>query len=307
MVCLKITVIYNPTSGKGIKKDILKRVEEVFVKNGHEVNFMKTEYPKHAVEMMKTLKDTDLVISMGGDGTFSEVTRGNLTRKKPLILAHIPIGTTNDVGAMYGYGKDIIKNIEDLLKGAIVEIDICYLNDTPFIYSAGFGKFIRVSYDTPRKLKKKYGYLAYLVEGLKEFHGKTKLYDFEVEVGGEKILGRYSLILVSNANRIAGIDHFYKNVKLNDQQFEVLLCNISNKKDIIKGLIALATKKIDKVSGFEFYKTSKLTLTPLSNRELPFSLDGEKFVVESDKICFMPKRTMKIMIPKKNVESLMVQ
>ena len=45
----------------------------------------------------------DLVISVGGDGTFSEVMNGNLEREKQLVLAHLPVGTTNDIGHMYGF------------------------------------------------------------------------------------------------------------------------------------------------------------------------------------------------------------
>ena len=67
-----------------------------------------------------------------------------------------------------GYEKNIIKNLKLLLNGEEKDIDICLINGQPFVYVAGFGKFVNISYDTPRSLKKKYGYLAYLIEGLKE-------------------------------------------------------------------------------------------------------------------------------------------
>ena len=45
---------------------------------------------------------------------------------------------------------------------------------------------------------------------------QTKLYELEYEVDNEKYKGLYSLILISNANRIAGFNNIYKDVKLND-------------------------------------------------------------------------------------------
>lgn len=37
---------------------------------------------------------------------------GNFARKKRLTLCHLPSGTTNDIGAMWGYGKDIVSNLK---------------------------------------------------------------------------------------------------------------------------------------------------------------------------------------------------
>ncbi len=301
---MKVALIYNPTSGKGIKRSTIEQVLEVLRKHKCQIDIYRTEYPEHAIEITENLKDIDLVISMGGDGTFSEVVEGNVKRKSQLVVSHLPIGTTNDVGTMCGYGKNIIQNLEAMLNGKNVDIDICYLNDRPFLYCAGFGKFVKVSYDTPKKLKKKFGYLAYLMSGIKEFIVKTKLYDFVYEVNGEKIMGKYSFFLISNSNRIAGINNFYNDVKLNDGKFEVLFCNLSNKKDIIKGLIGLATKQITKVSGFEVHRTDNLKIISNEKNSLEFSLDGEKYLVESKKIIFSMKKKMKIRMPNKKLSIL---
>lgn len=301
---LKVALIYNPSSGKGINQSLLEKMDPIFQKYHYDPTYIQTEYAKHAEEIMESLTGFDLIISMGGDGTFSEVTCGNLKRRKPFVLAHIPVGTTNDIGAMYGYGKDPIKNLESLLEGVQIEVDVCTINKVPFVYSAAFGKFVNVAYDTPRYLKKKYGYFAYLKEGLKEFGKKTKSYDFEIQVDGEIIRGSYSFILISNANRIAGIPNFYENVKLNDKKFEVLLCSVTRKKDIIKGLLALKNKRITKVSGFDFYKTSSLQLKPLKKQDLEFSLDGEKYETKGP-ILFETKKTITLQVPKKNVKELM--
>ena len=53
--------------------------------------------------------------------------------------------------------------------------------------------------------------------------------DIEFEVNGTKHKGKYSLGIISNANRIAGINNFYKDVKLDDDTFEVLLCSIEKR------------------------------------------------------------------------------
>ena len=151
-------------------------------------------------------------MSFGGDGTFNEVMTGNFKRKEKLLLTHIPVGTTNDIGSMLGYNKNILYNVKTSLNGVVKNFDIGIINDRPFIYVAGFGKYTNISYETPRKAKKRIGHLAYIKEGIKATFQKTKLYDITYEIDGETYRGLFSLVLISNTNHIAGIKNIYKDV-----------------------------------------------------------------------------------------------
>ena len=300
------TIIYNPNSGHVFKTKYLKEYKKILTKNGYNPKFIGTQYSGHAKEIVNHLEPTDLVISMGGDGTFNEVMSGNLERKKPLILAHIPVGTTNDVGGMFGYGKDIKKNLKLLLDGTIKGMDICVINGRPFVYVAGFGKFMQIPYNTPRKLKKKYGYMAYLLEGVKDFFNPTKMYDITYKVNGIEKRGLYSFMLISNANRIAGINNFYKDVKLDDDQFEVLFCNFKRRVDIIKTFTILMTTDIERVSGVEFYKTNHLEIKFADYPKKAWCIDGEKLDRAVLNYEISNVRNVKIMMPKKNIDKIFV-
>lgn len=300
------TIIYNPNSGHVFKTKYLKEYKKILTKNGYNPKFIGTQYSGHAKEIVNHLEPTDLVISMGGDGTFNEVMSGNLERKKPLILAHIPVGTTNDVGVMFGYGKDIKKNLKLLLDGTIKGMDICVINGRPFVYVAGFGKFMQIPYNTPRKLKKKYGYMAYLLEGVKDFFYPTKMYDITYKVNGIEKRGLYSFMLISNANRIAGINNFYKDLKLDDDQFEVLFCNFKRRVDIIKTFTILMTTDIERVSGVEFYKTNHLEIKFADYPKKAWCIDGEKLDRAVLNYEISNVRNVKIMMPKKNIDKIFV-
>lgn len=296
-------LIYNPNSGKGINEKQLKKLEKVLLEYNYKSCIYKTEYKGHAKEIIECIPDTDLVISIGGDGTFNEILTGNFNRKKKLLISHIPVGTANDLGAMYGYGKNLVRNLRLLLNGTVKKIDICTINDKPFTYSAGTGKFVNISYDTPHELKKKYGYFAYLIEAVKDFNGPTKLYDITYKVDDKTVNGKFSFILISNANRIAGIQNFYKNIKLNDNKFEILLCDATAKKDIAKGFYKIRTSDITKANGFYFYKTNKFEV--IFNDKIPkWSLDGEKFVSDTNTFVIKTNKSMKVLLPKKNIKKL---
>lgn len=299
-------LIYNPNSGHVFKTKYLKEYKEILLKNDYNPKFIATCYQGHAKEIISHLEKVDLVISMGGDGTFNEIITGNLERKEPLIISHLPVGTTNDIGVMFGYGKDIKNNLKLLLNGCIKEMDICLINNQPFVYVAGFGKFMQVPYQTPRKLKKKYGYIAYLIEGIKDYFSPTKLYKIKYNVNGITKTGYYSFILISNANRIAGINNFYRNVKLDDDQFEVLLCNFNRRIDIIKTFSLLMTMDASKVSGVEFYKTNHLELEFDDYPKHGWCIDGEKLKYSTLKYDIKNVNHIKIMLPTKNIDKIFV-
>ena len=274
----KCILLYNPNSGKIKIKSYLKDIEKIINKHDYEVEIIPTKYKRHAIEIVKSLPNVDLVMSFGGDGTFNEVMTGNFKRKQKLLLTHIPVGTTNDIGAMLGYGKNILENVKLSLEGEVKKFDIGMINNHPFIYVAGFGKYTNISYETPRKLKEQIGHLAYIKEGVKAFFDKTKLYDISYEVDGEKYRGLFTLILVSNANHIAGVSNVYKDVKLDDNQLEVLFCNLKKKKDIIRSLYFLTKYDATKVPGLYFYRTSNIKIKINNPDNRSWCIDGEKLL-----------------------------
>ena len=300
----KCMVVYNPNSGKYNKEDTLPKIKKVLEENGYQVKMIDTKGKGDAIQIVSSCEYQDLLISIGGDGTFNEVMTGNFNRKERLVLCHLPSGTTNDIGAMWGYGRNMISNLKLALNGEIKRIDICTINNKPFVYSAGFGKFMNIPYETPRELKKRLGQLAYLKEGIKDFFRKIKLYDVSYEIDGEKYRGLFSFALITNANRVAGINNFYKDIKLNDNRFEVLLCNITRLKDIVRTLYFFALYDASKIPGFYFYKTDNMKIKFNNNLKKPLCIDGESFEDMSGVYQIKIDHDVYVLMPSKNIESL---
>lgn len=302
----KVLVIYNPNSGMHNIEDELPKIKNILSDNGYEVYIVKTKARGHATKIVSNSPYVDLVISIGGDGTFNEVMTGNFQRSDRLVLCHLPSGTTNDIGAMWGYGKNILNNLKLALDGEIKRIDMCTINGRPFVYTAGFGKFMNVPYDTPRELKKQLGHLAYVKVALKDFFRKVKLYDITYEINGEKYRGLFSFALITNANRVAGINNFYKDIKLNDNRFEILLCNITKLRDIIKTLYFFTIYDASKIPGFYFYKTDNMKIKFNKPIKKPLCIDGEPFDDLSGEYDIRIDHDIHVLMPKKNIEELFI-
>lgn len=301
----KCVIIYNPNSGHREVKKYIPEIEKLVNKKGYETEIIVTRYKGHATEIVKNLEPVDLVMSFGGDGTFNEVMTGNFKRKERLLLTHIPVGTTNDIGAMLGYTKNILENVKLSLNGVVKDMDIGMINNNPFVYVAGFGKYTNISYETSRNLKKKIGHLAYLKEGVVAFFRKTKLYDVTYEIDGEKYRGLFSFILISNANHIAGVKNIYKDIKLDDDQFEIVFCTIRKRKDIIKSLYFLTLYGPSKVPGIYFYKTNNVKLTINTPTNKSWCIDGEKLEDDNAKqYSIKTENKVKVLMPTKNIKKL---
>lgn len=303
----KCAIIYNPESGKYTGKNNLDNITKELQLNNYVVFMCPTKKEKDAISIVENLNDDiDLVICAGGDGTLNEGINGNLKRKKKLLIAQMPVGTTNDVGNMYGFTKDINENIKLLLNGTIKNVDTCLINECPFVYVACIGSFVDASYNTPRELKKKYGRLGYIFNVIHEFRNEEiKTFNLTFEINGEKKSGNYSFIFITNTTRMGGINNIYNDIKLDDGLFEVALCKANSKKEIIKIGTKLLNTNFNKVKDIEYYKTDNIKIT---FKDIPPSwiIDGEEYKHNKKTFNFKITKEIKMLLPNKNIESLFI-
>ena len=292
----RVLIIYNPNSGKKDKNYLCAKYKELLMKYGYNVSIVQTKYPNHATTVIKNAPHFDIVFSLGGDGTLNEVIAGNMEREDKLNICPLPLGTCNDVATMLGYGKDPIENLEKAISGELHDLDIGTINNTPFIYVVGMGKFMNIPYEADSIEKKKMGYFSYLKMGVKELINKIKKYKAKIKIDGKELNGNYSMIMVSNSNHIAGVDNFHKDVKLDDGKFEILLCKSSDIVDMsinfMRYFMGLETENIISLKGHDI----DIEMDEISEKN--WCIDGEELKENSKRIRILPKAKMKILTPK---------
>lgn len=301
----KCIIIMNPESGKVKSLESIQEFYDVLRKHGYDAEIKYTKGPKDATKIVEELpNDIDLVISAGGDGTLNEVVTGDLNREKKLVLANLPMGTTNDVANMYGYTKDYKKNLELLLNGVHKKVDVCYIDKTPFVYVACLGDYIDMAYNTPRDLKKKYGKIAYILYGLRQLRNKIHRYQVRYKVDGVEHNGEYSFFFITNSSRVAGVDDIYYDVKMDDNMFEVALANPKTKADILRMLVQVTMKDVKEVPGITYYQTNNFEIEFLDKPKTSWCIDGEEYESSNTKYVFKVEQKLKMLIPKTNAKKL---
>eukprot|EP00040_Diaphanoeca_grandis_P009121 m.47735 g.47735 ORF g.47735 m.47735 type:complete len:528 (+) comp20562_c0_seq3:209-1792(+) len=128
--------ILNPVSGNSKSLQVLHDVViPILSLSGVELTTFFTKAKGDAEKFSRTLKlDTngnefEGVISMGGDGTATEVHSGNM-RNLRLPFAVIPVGSDNCLASTLGV-KTVVEALLGIIKGPLISVDVLSLHELP--------------------------------------------------------------------------------------------------------------------------------------------------------------------------------
>ena len=96
---MKILLVFNPQAGHKRAKKLLPEVEAAFNKYNIQFDLAMTDYPEHAIEIVRNcnFNSYDGIAAAGGDGILFEVINGYFqnTSEKRIPIGVLPIGTGN--------------------------------------------------------------------------------------------------------------------------------------------------------------------------------------------------------------------
>ena len=264
----------NPCAGTKKANKYLTDILVLFGKNGYNNTVYLTEATGDAKKYAKQhAKNFDLIVAIGGDGTFNEVVAGVLKSGADVEIGYIPAGSTNDFANSLKLSKNILKAASDIMDGTATPIDIGSFSGRTFSYIASFGAFTEASYKTPQNVKNTLGHLAYAFEGMKDIANlKSKHLRFVAD--GVEIEDDFLFGAICNSTSIGGVINIDpKMVDFSDGMFELLLIRLP--KDLFELneiVIALSTKQY-KTKMITFIKAKNITIE--TAEQINWTLDGE--------------------------------
>ncbi len=270
----RLLLILNPISGKKTGKRYLSDVLEAFCRADYVPTVFVTTGRGNARDIAYAHGgEADLVVCLGGDGTFNEVVGGLLNGGHTTPIGYIPCGSTNDFASSIGLNKTIPAATAAILEGEPHRYDVGLFGDRYFSYVASFGIFSRASYATPQNVKNTLGHLAYVLEGIKEL-SRIRPWHVTFEVDGHTMEGDYIFGAVSNATTVGGLLTLDPQaVDMNDGRLELLLVKMPrNAGELSECILALTKKRYDS-DTITFMNGSEFTVT--AEAAMEWSLDGE--------------------------------
>jgi YegS/Rv2252/BmrU family lipid kinase len=191
----QVLLIVNPASRRGGR--IRTKALRAFADAGVDCHMMLTEAPGHAAIIAKThAAKYDAVFTLGGDGTVMEVLSALAHQGPPVgVLAG---GTANVVARTLRIPLNPARAVPLLLAGDEATMDLGRLGDgRRFAIGVGVGLDATMISEAPDRLKKRFGFMAYVLGGYKAVLRNQKFH-LRLTVDGVVYERTASAILVAN-------------------------------------------------------------------------------------------------------------
>ena len=214
-------VVANPIAGRGLG---VKAAEEVTL------GLQRLGIPalKHlttsrgdaraAVRCMD--RGTDLVVSIGGDGTLREVFDGLLEPETAVCM--IPLGTANVLSLDLGLPRDVDRALEVVAAGRTQTIDLALANGHVSFLVTGIGLDGRTVREVERARTGPLTKWSYVRAARRALRGYRPP-ELEVEIDGERRRGHFGQVLIANIVHYGGFMKLSPDRCLDDGMFEVYL------------------------------------------------------------------------------------
>jgi YegS/Rv2252/BmrU family lipid kinase len=191
----RVLLIVNPASRRGSRTRT--KALKAFGEAGVDCDVVLTEAPGHAAIIAKThAHKYDAVFTLGGDGTVMEVLSALAHQGPPVgVLAG---GTANVVARTLGIPLNPARAVPLLLAGDEATMDLGRLGDgRRFAIGVGVGLDATMISEAPDRLKKRFGFMAYVLGGYKAVLRNQKFH-LRLTIDGVVYERTASAVLVAN-------------------------------------------------------------------------------------------------------------
>jgi diacylglycerol kinase family enzyme len=195
----------------------------------------------------------------------------------PVPLAILPAGTANVLANELGLGSRMLPAAARIADCVPRRISIGQVQLAPphagryFLLMAGAGLDAHVVFHLDLSLKARLGKVAYWVSGFSQF-GRV-LEEFDVAIDGRQ--HRCSLALISKVRNYGGDLEIAREVRLTDDQFEVVLFAGASSYAYLKYLLGVATRQTARIQGITTHRAGEVRLAPREGETVHLQVDGE--------------------------------
>src|SRR6266404_8167701 len=195
----RVLLIVNPASRRAAR--MRRKALKAFAEAAVECDAMSTEAPGHAATIAKMhAHKYDAVFTLGGDGTVMEVL-GALGHQGPPVGV-LAGGTANVVARTFRIPLNPARAVPLLLNGDQATMDLGRLADgRRFAIGVGVGLDATMISEAPARLKKRFGFMAYVIGGYKAVL-RNQRFKLRLTVDGIVYDRQASAILVANLGAV---------------------------------------------------------------------------------------------------------
>jgi diacylglycerol kinase (ATP) len=239
-------LIVNPGARQAAERESI--AARTFAEQRVEIEVARTRGAGDAAEIARTLVAggaVDAVFTLGGDGTAMEVVGALAGGDTPVGI--LPGGTGNLIARTLGIPLRVGDAVRVLLAGDAARIDLGLVQrdgDPPrhFAFAAGVGIDARMIEETPARLKRRLGVLAYALSASRAILAGER-FPVRVVVDGEEIRRDAAAVMIVNFGAVLGdLIRFGPGIRHDDGLLDLCLFAPRSAADAVRILWRLVRK-----------------------------------------------------------------
>lgn len=290
---MHFTLIVNPTSGRGNGLRSIPVIKSNLDESKIDYTIIQTEYPGHAILLAKeATKNSDYIVSVGGDGTSNEVINGLMQAKnesgETVRMGIIPVGRGNDFAYSMGIPIGIDASCRCLIKAKTRMIDIGIAYGDNFPNGRYFGNGVGVGFDAvvgfeALKMKKLKGFFSYIVAAIKTIFIFYKPPLLEVQTENETFRLTALMVSIMNGIRMGGGFFMAPMGNPSDNHFDLCCVSHVSKMRTFPLMAKFMKGEQGKDKAVRFIQATKVTIKAIVG-SIPAHADGETVCTEGAKV-----------------------
>ena len=275
---MKHLFILNPVAGGGRRiAEGRAQIQAVMGRHGGDWEIYETTGQEDAIRKVRAAADTGeplRVYACGGDGTLNECVNGAVGHTH-VAVTHFPMGTGNDFIKTFGPGREHFFDLECLLEGREMVVDVIDVGGRYGINICSVGLDARIGGDVHKysALPLVRGKTAYLVSLLANV-AQGIASKFEIETGGKIRKGSFTLICACNGRSYGGAFTPVPEALPDDGQMDILLVKKVSRLGVLQLVNRYAKGRYREIPHLVTHVQDKY-LTVRADREFVVNVDGE--------------------------------
>ncbi|MEI6286703.1 MAG: diacylglycerol kinase family protein [Bacillota bacterium] len=273
---MKHLFIINPAAGNAKGYKFVPMIKELAKEHRAEKDceIELTKYPGHATEIARkyaTIPDWR-IYAVGGDGTINEVLNGMVNSNNQMAI--IPAGSGNDFVRSIGEKDSAKKYFMNVIMGSARQVDAGIINGRYFLNVSSLG----IDADACRRAQKykkhpllggKTAYLIGAALALKNYATN----DIEIEIDGEVLSEKITLMIIANAKYYGGGIPAAPNADMADGLLDVTVMPARSLYELVKIAPYFYMGKQNRIDRLIQRQTKKVVVN--SEHYLTAEFDGE--------------------------------
>lgn len=246
-----------------------------------------------ATDLFGSEEDLAAIVAIGGDGTVADVAQVIGDFDVPLGI--VPGGSTNIIARNLRIPASPAESARALFQdNRELRIDVGLCNGRRFLHMAGAGFDSRLFMATNRRLKRHFGWLAYLPGAAQSVMLPPA--DFTLRVDHVTVDIVSPMILVANG---AAVIHpafpIYPGIRSDDGWLDIVAFSATRLDQMVESLARLATRSLDR-SPYAFHLRGR-SVSMTSDPPMPLQIDGD-VIGETPATFAIAERALRILVPR---------